>query len=110
MEWSPTCIVLFVMLAVPDATGDEPSDVVPSKNCTLPAAAAGLTVAVSVTLLPCRTVVGFAFNDVVVGVAPAGGVALVVYVVPSAEYVTNVDITNTPDVRLALHSTTNSYV
>ena len=86
----------------------------PSKNSTLPAAPAPLTVAVSVTSLPARAVSGDAASVVVVATGPdpphraAWRCSSTSW--PSAENVTNVDCTYTNDVTLALHWITNSKV
>ena len=58
MLWLPTESAAVDSDAVPPLTGAVPREVAPSKNCTVPVAAAGDTVAVNVTV--CPDVDGFA--------------------------------------------------
>jgi len=58
MLWVPTESAAVVSVAVPPLTAAVPSELAPSKNCTVPVAAAGETVAVNVTA--CPDVDGFA--------------------------------------------------
>ena len=68
-ECAPTVSVETGLVATPAATVDVPSEVAPSKNCTVPAAA-GATVAVNVTAVPtCCGLAGVGTRVVVVGVA-----------------------------------------
>ena len=64
MEWLPTASKDVPSVDTPPESGELPSDEAPSKNSTLPVAAAGVTVAVSVT--PWPTTDGF--GDVVTAV------------------------------------------
>jgi hypothetical protein len=54
-----------LITAEPEDTGAEPSDVAPSKNSTVPVAAAGDTVAVIATLPPTTDGFGDVATDVV---------------------------------------------
>ena len=65
-EWPPTASDDVLIEAVPPLTGDVPSDVAPSKNCTVPVAPDGVTVAVSVTLVPNVDGFGALASDVLV--------------------------------------------
>jgi hypothetical protein len=58
MLWLPTGSAAVENNAVPPLTGAMPIELAPSKNCTVPVAAAGDTVAVNVT--DCPDVDGFA--------------------------------------------------
>ena len=53
--------------ACPDAKAAVPMTVAPSRNCTVPVAVAGVTVAVNATL--CPTVEGFALDANVIAAA-----------------------------------------
>jgi hypothetical protein len=64
IEWLPRASAAVASAAEPAESGALPSDVAPSKNCTVPVAADGVTVAVIVTL--CPTTEGF--GDVVTAV------------------------------------------
>jgi len=64
MECGPTDSVEVDSAALPPLRVAVPSEVAPSKNCTVPVAAAGDTFAVSVTL--CPNVDGLALEDTVV--------------------------------------------
>ena len=57
MLWLPTESAAVENNAVPPLTGAVPRELAPSKNCTVPVAAAGDTVAVNVT--DCPDVDGF---------------------------------------------------
>ena len=52
IEWLPTESVVLVNDALPPLTGTVPSNAAPSRNCTLPVAAAGKRVAVNTTDCP----------------------------------------------------------
>ena len=70
-EWFPTASDDVLIDAVPPLTGDVPSDVAPSKNCTVPPGlpapgALTVTVAVTVTLAPNVDGFGALATDVVV--------------------------------------------
>ena len=52
IEWLPTDSDAVKNNAVPPLTGTVPRELPPSKNCTVPVAAAGDTVAVNVTACP----------------------------------------------------------
>jgi hypothetical protein len=65
--WFPCVRAEVESVAVPEASVAVPKDVPPSKNCTVPVEAAGVTVAVNVTL--CPVVDGFALDVMVVVVA-----------------------------------------
>jgi hypothetical protein len=65
-EWGPTASDAVVVDAEPAETAAVPRDVAPSKNSTLPAVAAGVIVAVSVTLWPTTDGFGELASDVVV--------------------------------------------
>jgi len=67
IECDPTDSVEVASEAVPPLTAAVPREFTPSKNCIVPEAAFGDTVAVNVTLYP--NVEGFAFEDSVVLVA-----------------------------------------
>jgi hypothetical protein len=57
MEWLPSANADVSWVATPPEAGELPRDVAPSKNSTVPVAADGVTVAVSVT--PSPTTDGF---------------------------------------------------
>ena len=52
IEWDPAERLDVEALALPPVSGALPSDVLPSKNCTVPVADDGATVAVNVTFWP----------------------------------------------------------
>src|SRR6185369_12417140 len=85
IELSPTASVLTDRLAVPLASAFVPSESTPSKNSTLPAAPAPVTVAVSVTAAPWACVVGLDVTVVLVATGPEGTEPLLVHEEPSAE-------------------------
>src|ERR1044071_8674180 len=58
MEWEPAASDEIAKAATPPLTVAVPSDVAPSRNCTVPVADVGATVAVNVT--DCPTTDGFA--------------------------------------------------
>src|SRR5262245_3066066 len=64
MAWLPTDSAAVESVAVPPLSSAVPRELAPSKNCTLPVAAAGDTVAVNVT--GCPDVDGFADEAIVV--------------------------------------------
>ena len=64
MECGPTDSAEVDRVALPPLSGTLPSEVAPSKNCTVPVAARGDTVAVNVTFCPDAD--GLAFDDTVV--------------------------------------------
>lgn len=74
VSWrDPTANVVVVCVAVPLVRATAvPMLVAPSRNCTVPAAAVGVTVAVNVTVLPCTAgeAVEEALNIVLVAVGP----------------------------------------
>ena len=80
IECEATESVLVEIEATPLATAAVPSEVVPSKNCTEPAASffavsAAVTVADRVTLSPWVAAVGVAVSAVVVATVAGGGPA-----------------------------------
>jgi hypothetical protein len=68
IEWDPTASADVVSCAVPPLSATVPTDVAPSKNCAVPVAADGVTVAVKVTLCPYVEGFGEDANRVVVAV------------------------------------------
>jgi predicted lipoprotein len=61
MECGPTDSAEVDSVALPPVSGTVPSEVAPSKNCAVPVAADGDTVAVKVTFCPAAE--GLAFED-----------------------------------------------
>jgi len=72
MEWAPTARLESVSEAEPPAMVAVPREVVPSRNCTVPVAADGDTLAVNVT--DCPNVDGLALEVSVVVVLTDPGV------------------------------------
>jgi ribosomal protein S5 len=66
IEWLPTTSADVALVATPPESGELPSEVAPSKNSTVPVAADGVTVAVSVTLSPTTDGFGALVTAVVV--------------------------------------------
>ena len=80
MAWEPVVNVDVVKLACPLETGADPSEVRPSKNCTVPARAPSSPDSDAVKVTPCPTLEGLELLVSVSVPAGSGGGGLTVWV------------------------------